>query len=107
MIDAAGTSFVEQGYEKTIAAIAGVATGTFYQYFENKDDMLRVIAQIKRDEIYESMPQKTAQDMSFQAVFERVFNVRKGNAPDDLDEAEQVLIDSEFYWISDEAYLSW
>lgn len=48
LIQAAVDEFSNAGYEtataKTIAAKAGVATGTFYQYFENKGDILRVIA---------------------------------------------------------------
>ena len=48
LIEAAIQEFSMSGFEvataKTIAAKAGVATGTFYQYFENKNDILRVIA---------------------------------------------------------------
>lgn len=48
LISAAIKEFSNQGFEvataKSIASSAGVATGTFYQYFENKNDMLRVIA---------------------------------------------------------------
>lgn len=48
LIDAAMHEFEHVGFEvataKSIAAKAGVATGTFYQYFENKNDILRVIA---------------------------------------------------------------
>ncbi len=48
LISAASTDFQEAGYEattaKSIALRAGVATGTFYQYFHNKDDILRTIA---------------------------------------------------------------
>lgn len=49
LIDAAIYEFANVGFEaataKLIAVRAGVATGTFYQYFENKNDILRVIAQ--------------------------------------------------------------
>lgn len=48
LIDAAIVEFSTAGFEvataKSIAAKAGVATGTFYQYFDNKNDILRVIA---------------------------------------------------------------
>lgn len=48
LIDAAISEFETSGFEvataKSIAAKAAVATGTFYQYFENKNDILRVIA---------------------------------------------------------------
>ena len=39
-----GTVGFEAATAKSIAAAAGVATGTFYQYFENKNDILRVVA---------------------------------------------------------------
>ena len=49
LIDAARDSFTEDGYEyttaKRIAARAGVATGTFYQHFDNKDDALCILAE--------------------------------------------------------------
>ena len=48
LIDSAISEFSTIGFEaataKSIAQVAGVATGTFYQYFENKNDILRVIA---------------------------------------------------------------
>lgn len=48
LISAAIDQFSADGFEtataKSIAAAAGVATGTFYQYFENKNDILCVIA---------------------------------------------------------------
>ncbi len=64
LIDASRQSFVEAGYENTtakvIAARAGVATGTFYQYFDNKDDMLRVIAAQRLNELSEQIPASEA-----------------------------------------------
>ena len=49
LIESAIVSFNNAGYEattaKTIASGAGVAVGTFYQYFENKDDILAAIAE--------------------------------------------------------------
>jgi len=48
LVDAAVLSFSTLGFDvstaKSIAAQAGVATGTFYQYFDNKNEILRVIA---------------------------------------------------------------
>ena len=53
LIAAATTCFAEAGYERTtaksIAERAGVATGSFYQYFDNKDDLLAVIAEQRFD----------------------------------------------------------
>jgi len=55
LIEAAIRDFSELGFEiataKSIAATAGVATGTFYQYFDNKNEILRVIAQERYDEL--------------------------------------------------------
>lgn len=48
LLDAARLDFSEHGFAvataKSIAHRAGVATGTFYQYFDDKNDMLRVLA---------------------------------------------------------------
>lgn len=48
LLEAAEVEFAEAGYigatSKSIADRAGVATGTFYQHFDNKDDVLREIA---------------------------------------------------------------
>lgn len=48
LFDAAKREFAERGYEgttaKTIAERAGVGTGTLYQYFTDKDDLLRELA---------------------------------------------------------------
>ncbi len=55
LIDAAVFEFSKQGFErataKSIALKAGVATGTFYHYFENKNEILRVIAEKRNDEL--------------------------------------------------------
>ncbi len=49
LIAAATACFAQLGYERTtaksIAERAGVATGSFYQYFDNKDDLLAIIAE--------------------------------------------------------------
>lgn len=64
LLAAACESFSEDGYEattsKSIAARAGVATGTFYQYFENKDDILREIARKKFDSQEKAVYQQPA-----------------------------------------------
>lgn len=93
LIKAAGTSFSEHGYEqttaKTIAAIAGVATGTFYQYFDNKDDMLRVVAQKQRDDVYQSIPELTlhetkdsnvSAEIMFREVLEMIYDYHEVEA---------------------------
>lgn len=49
LLDAAAAEFGERGYEhttaKSIATRANVASGSFYQYFSNKDEALRVVAE--------------------------------------------------------------
>lgn len=49
LLSAATLEFSSVGFElataKSIAARAGVATGTFYHYFANKNEILRVIAE--------------------------------------------------------------
>jgi AcrR family transcriptional regulator len=63
LIAAASECFVSHGYHDTTAKIvaskAGVATGTFYQYFENKEDMLRVIAKQRMEALYQQVPSAT------------------------------------------------
>jgi len=48
LIDSAAIEFARHGFDtataKSIAAAAGVATGTFYQYFSDKNDILRELA---------------------------------------------------------------
>ncbi len=60
LIAAAVREFSSAGFEvataKSIAAEAGVATGTFYQYFENKNDILRVIAAQRFEYLHEEIP---------------------------------------------------
>ena len=59
LIEAAVDEFSAVGFEaataKSIAAKANVATGTFYQYFENKSDILCVIAKMRHDELRERL----------------------------------------------------
>ncbi|MFT6407080.1 MAG: AcrR family transcriptional regulator [Arenicella sp.] len=59
LIEAAIVEFSTIGFEvataKSIAAAAGVATGTFYQYFDNKNDILRIIADSRFDGLHQSI----------------------------------------------------
>jgi len=65
MIEAALKLFEEQGYHQTkvsdIVREAGVAQGTFYLYFQNKEDMFREIAAACLDEIAEALKQRPDQ----------------------------------------------
>lgn len=62
LIKAAEELFSTLGYEATtakrIASHAEVATGTFYQNFDNKDDILREIAQGMRETVYQAIPEQ-------------------------------------------------
>lgn len=51
----------------------------------------------------EVCPQRNWQDQTFQAVFERLMDYRRGVALPDLGESEQALMDSDFFWVLDEA----
>lgn len=55
LINAAISEFSSVGFDvataKTIALAANVATGTFYQYFDNKNDILRVIAKYRFESV--------------------------------------------------------
>lgn len=59
LLKAAVEEFGEHGFEvataKSIASLAGVATGTFYQYFENKNDILRVIAENRFADLHQQV----------------------------------------------------
>ena len=59
LLKAARYEFSNSGFDvataKSIAARARVATGTFYQYFENKNDILRVIAENRYAELHEQV----------------------------------------------------
>ncbi|GAA5315490.1 MAG: amidohydrolase family protein [Candidatus Pelagadaptatus aseana] len=43
------------------------------------------------------------QGMDFQTLFDRVKHIKKGQEPADMTEAEQLLVATDFFWISDEA----
>ena len=81
LIEAALQDFTELGYEnataKSIAKRAGDATGTFYQYFHNKDDMLQVIAQQRFEMLYEEVsgPSAAARDEPIIANFRRTLSL--------------------------------
>ena len=70
LIDASRQSFIEIGYENTtakvIAARAGVATGTFYQYFDNKEDILREVAEQRIAVLSQQIPASEAKMASIE-----------------------------------------
>ena len=102
LINAAKREFSNNGFElataKTIAAAAAVATGTFYQYFDNKNEILRVIAssrfeglhqRIKRLEL-KTINQSLSPSLNIEAQFlETLIFVHQFHAQDP--ELHQVL----------------
>jgi len=77
LIDAAAKEFSTVGYEiataKSIAAQAEVATGTFYQYFDNKGEILRVIATQRIEELQNRLNWVLLQETSELRTIEQVF----------------------------------
>lgn len=82
LIDAAAKEFGERGYEqstaKSIAARAQVATGSFYQHFDNKDELLRLVAEQRLHSIDQQLvvpgpvdSQAPGQTLDVQALFKR------------------------------------
>ncbi len=61
LLKAAHLEFAEVGYAvataKSIASRAGVATGTFYQYFENKNEILCFVAENRFVELHDKVAQ--------------------------------------------------
>lgn len=59
ILDSAGAVFARHGFHKAtisqIAAQAGVADGTLYLYFKNKDDILYQYISFKTDIVFEQM----------------------------------------------------
>ncbi len=59
ILNSAGSVFAEHGFYKAtisqIAAQAGVADGTLYLYFKNKDDILLQFISFKTDMVFEKM----------------------------------------------------
>lgn len=80
LLAAAVTCFSKDGFEattsKSIAARAEVATGTFYQYFDNKKDILREIARRKYDAQEQALYQPPAGEhwTDLTALFEQALH---------------------------------
>lgn len=59
LLEAAEQTFAEQGIEgariEDIAARAGIAVGTFYNYFQDRDDLLRALAEMRRETLVERL----------------------------------------------------
>jgi len=59
LLEAAEQTFAEQGIEgariEDIAARAGIAVGTFYNYFQDRDDLLTALAAARRETLVERL----------------------------------------------------
>jgi len=86
LLRAAESEFANVGFEattaKSIAALAGVATGTFYQYFDNKNQILRVIAADRYSQLHEHINwfeklgyKKILSQSDIVDVFRRMFRI--------------------------------
>jgi len=64
LLQAAAEEFASAGYARTtassIAARAGVATGSFYQYFADKDAVLREISRDRSDRLWQGLNEQGA-----------------------------------------------
>ena len=71
LLDCARMEFEEKGFEKatarTIAERAGVATGTFYQYFSNKDELLRELTDQRFAEHFANIEVPSVRDVQAMA----------------------------------------
>lgn len=67
ILEAAVKVFAEDGFHKAkiskVAEVAGVATGSVYVYFKNKDDLLITIFQGLWEKLYEELKSITANKM--------------------------------------------
>ena len=77
LVNAAQIEFANAGYElataKSIAQRAGVATGTFYQYFNNKGEILRVIAIQRNEELRDQLEWKAIESVKDRLSVEDFF----------------------------------
>ena len=76
ILDISLEEFYVQGYEKAsisrIVETAGIAKGSFYQYFEGKEDLFRFIVQVAREKqlVYASKLLEGARDLPFFQLLE-------------------------------------
>lgn len=80
IIDAAIEVISEQGFQRTtikqIASKAGIADGTIYNYFKNKDDiLLGIVARLSEEET-QDINMAEAAELDFAAFLEMFVNLR-------------------------------
>jgi AcrR family transcriptional regulator len=81
--------FAERGFPnvtiENITEAADVGKGTFFNYFESKEGVLAVMAEIQLGKVREALEQATAGKRSIQSVFRRLFErvaEEPGRSPD-------------------------
>jgi AcrR family transcriptional regulator len=88
ILDAAKALFSQQGYESVkmadIAAEAGMAKGTLYNYFDSKEAVFGALAERSRESVIETIREATANVESLhkpRAFLEALFDFLDGDAP--------------------------
>ena len=76
LLDAATKLFTENGYKKTkvsqITKEANVGTGTFYNYFDSKDDIFLEIYLIRHDDMKKEMTRLISKDKKAIEIIEDI-----------------------------------
>jgi AcrR family transcriptional regulator len=85
LLDAGAKVLPSHGYQAArvddIAEVAGVSHGTFYRYFQNKDDFFRVLAEdasLRMIELLDAFPAEASRD-AMRAWTEEWFTTYEGN----------------------------
>jgi AcrR family transcriptional regulator len=89
--------FAERGFPNVtieqITEAADVGKGTFFNYFESKDQILGVMAEIQLGKVHEALERATAGEHSIQSVLRQLFQ-RVGEEPGRSPELARAVISS-------------
>jgi TetR/AcrR family fatty acid metabolism transcriptional regulator len=96
ILQAAISVFAGKGFYDTrvseIAKAAGVADGTIYLYFENKDDVLISIFQDRIEKLLEILGEVAASDRSIEEKVRKIVGIQLGLLEDQRDLAEVITV---------------
>jgi len=96
ILQAAVSVFAKKGFYDTrvseIAKAAGVADGTIYLYFENKDDVLISIFQDRIEKLLEILGEVAASDRSIEEKVRKIVGIQLGLLEDQRDLAEVITV---------------
>jgi TetR/AcrR family fatty acid metabolism transcriptional regulator len=96
ILQAAISVFAQKGFYDTrvseIAKAAGVADGTIYLYFENKDDVLISIFQDRIEKLLEILGEVAASDRSIEEKVRKIVGIQLGLLEDQRDLAEVITV---------------